>query len=119
MHVQYDPNNQHLGLLLSLSAELHPQSPYPNPYLPVSPIPPTTQPILNPRRLKWKDLRVPSWRILAGIYVSTYVDSRRRWKSAIKVLSSKGSVAWGDTVTLSSYAPPTFSVEIRASYEAD
>ncbi|KAG2040834.1 CHAT domain-containing protein [Suillus americanus] len=66
-----------------------------------------------------KNLRVPSERIPAGIYVSIDVDSRRCWKSAIKVLSSDRSVVWGDTVTLSSHASPALSVEIRASYEAD
>ncbi|KAG1897191.1 CHAT domain-containing protein [Suillus fuscotomentosus] len=64
-----------------------------------------------------KNLRVPSERIPAGIYVSINVDSRRRWKSAISVLSFDESVAWGDTVTLSSDASPALSVEIRASYE--
>ncbi|KAG2094849.1 CHAT domain-containing protein [Suillus discolor] len=64
-----------------------------------------------------KNLHVPSWRIPAGIYVSINVDSRRRWKSAISVLSSDKSVAWGDTVTLPSNASPALSIEIRASYE--
>ncbi|KAG1873970.1 hypothetical protein F4604DRAFT_1955568 [Suillus subluteus] len=64
-------------------------------------------------------LRVPSERTPAGIYVSINVDSSRYWKSAISVLSSDESVAWGDTVTLSSHASPRISVEIRASYEAD
>ncbi|KAG1827899.1 CHAT domain-containing protein [Suillus variegatus] len=64
-----------------------------------------------------KNLQVPSERIPAGIYVSINVDSRRRWKSAISVLSSDESVAWGDTVTLSSNASPALSIEIRASYE--
>ncbi|KAG1775459.1 CHAT domain-containing protein [Suillus placidus] len=58
-------------------------------------------------------------RIPAGIYISIDVGSRRRWKSAISVLSSEESVAWCDTVTLSSRASPALSVEIRASYEAD
>ncbi|KAG2344790.1 hypothetical protein BDR05DRAFT_909343, partial [Suillus weaverae] len=66
-----------------------------------------------------KNLRVPSQRIPAGIYVSIVVDSKRRWKSAIKVLSSEKSVAWGNDVTLSSSGSPAFSMEIRASYEAD
>ncbi|KAG1781138.1 CHAT domain-containing protein [Suillus placidus] len=66
-----------------------------------------------------KNLRISSKRISAGIYVSIDVDSKRCWKSAISVLSSDESVAWGDTVTLSSYALPALSVEIRASYEAD
>ncbi|KAG2034105.1 CHAT domain-containing protein [Suillus americanus] len=65
-----------------------------------------------------KNLRVPSWRFPAGIYVSINVDSQKRWKSAISVLSSDESVAWGNTVTLSSHASPALSVEIRASYEA-
>jgi hypothetical protein len=47
-----------------------------------------------------KNLKVPSGRIPAGIYASIIVDSRRRWKSAIGVLSSDESVAWGDTVIL-------------------
>ncbi|KAG2099289.1 CHAT domain-containing protein [Suillus discolor] len=64
-----------------------------------------------------KNLQVPSERVPAGIYVSINVDSRRRWKSAISVLLSDESVAWGDTVTLSSNASPALSMEIRASYE--
>ncbi|KAG2339526.1 TPR-like protein [Suillus weaverae] len=64
-----------------------------------------------------KNLRVPSKRIPAGIYVYVNVDSRRHWKSAIRIPSSKRSVAWGDTVTLSSHVSPALSVEIRASYE--
>ncbi|KAG2337946.1 hypothetical protein BDR05DRAFT_952299 [Suillus weaverae] len=66
-----------------------------------------------------KNLNVPSCRLPAGIYISINVDSRRHWKSTISVLSSEKSAAWGDTVTLSSQASPAFSVEIRASYEAD
>ncbi|KAG1773712.1 CHAT domain-containing protein [Suillus placidus] len=66
-----------------------------------------------------KNLQVPSQRIPAGIYVSIDVDSKRRWKSAIKVLSSEKSVVWGNTVTLSSWGSPAFSMEIRASYEVD
>ncbi|KAG1877227.1 CHAT domain-containing protein [Suillus subluteus] len=65
-----------------------------------------------------KNLQVPSKRIPAGICISTNVDSRRRWKSAISVLSSDKSAAWGDTVTLSSHTLPALSVEIWASYEA-
>ncbi|KAG1790402.1 CHAT domain-containing protein [Suillus plorans] len=65
-----------------------------------------------------KNLQVPSERIPAGIYVSINVDSKRRWKSAISVLSSDGSIAWGNTITLpSSHSSPALSVEIRASYE--
>ncbi|KAG1778844.1 CHAT domain-containing protein [Suillus placidus] len=69
--------------------------------------------------LSGKDLKVPSERIPAGIYISINVDSRRSWKSAISVLSSEESAAWADTVTLSPQASSAFSVEIRASYEAD
>ncbi|KAG1835853.1 CHAT domain-containing protein [Suillus subalutaceus] len=58
-------------------------------------------------------------RIPAGIYISINIDPKRHWKSTIKILSSDKSVAWGDTVTLSSHASPAFSVEIRASYEVD
>ncbi|KAG2337927.1 TPR-like protein [Suillus weaverae] len=61
-----------------------------------------------------KSLQVPSQRIPAGIYISINLDSRRRWKSTISVLSSEKSAAWGDIVTLSSQASPAFSVEIRA-----
>lgn len=65
-----------------------------------------------------KNFRIPSKRIPAGIYVSIDVDSSRCWKSAISVLSSDQSVAWGDTVTLrSSHTSSALSVEIRASYE--
>ncbi|KAG2134118.1 CHAT domain-containing protein [Suillus clintonianus] len=66
-----------------------------------------------------KNLRDPSKRVPAGIYVSIDVDSRRRWKSAISVLSSDGSVAWGDTMTLSSHESSVLSIEIRASFELD
>jgi hypothetical protein len=61
-------------------------------------------PFSNPHALSTvvsgKNLQVPSWREPAGIYVSINVDSQRRWKSAIGVLSSEESVVWGDTVTL-------------------
>ncbi|KAG2110032.1 CHAT domain-containing protein [Suillus cothurnatus] len=66
-----------------------------------------------------KNLQVPSDRIPAGIYISIIVDSSRRWNSAISVLSSDESAAWGNTVTLSLHPSPALSVEIRASYEAD
>ncbi|KAG1823765.1 CHAT domain-containing protein [Suillus subaureus] len=66
-----------------------------------------------------ENLQVPSDRIPAGIYVSINVDSRRRWKSTIRVLSSDESVAWGNTLTLSSHDSPALSMEIRASYEVD
>ncbi|KAG1775531.1 CHAT domain-containing protein [Suillus placidus] len=68
--------------------------------------------------IKGKNLKIPSCRMPAGIFISINVDSRRCWKSAISVLSSNRSAAWGDTVTLSSQASPVLSVEIRASYEA-
>ncbi|KAG2122785.1 CHAT domain-containing protein [Suillus clintonianus] len=66
-----------------------------------------------------KNLQVPSKRMPAGIYISINVDSRRRWKSAIRVLSSHKSVAWGDTATLSSHESPALSMEIRAPFELD
>ncbi|KAG2361195.1 hypothetical protein BDR07DRAFT_1334874 [Suillus spraguei] len=66
-----------------------------------------------------KELRVPSDRIPAGIYVSINDDSSRRWKSAISVLSSEKFAVWGDSVTLLSHTSSALSVEIRVSYEAD
>ncbi|KAG2123284.1 CHAT domain-containing protein [Suillus clintonianus] len=66
-----------------------------------------------------QNLQIPSHRMSAGIYISINVDSRRRWKSAIRVLSSDKSVAWGDSVTLSSHESPALSMEIRASFELD
>ncbi|KAG2123283.1 CHAT domain-containing protein [Suillus clintonianus] len=66
-----------------------------------------------------QNLQVPSTRMSAGIYISINVDSKRRWKSAIRVLSSDESVAWGDSVTLSSHESPALSMEIRASFELD
>ncbi|KAG2146332.1 CHAT domain-containing protein [Suillus clintonianus] len=65
-----------------------------------------------------KNLQVPSERIPAGIYVFIKVDSRKCWKSAVRVLSSDKSIAWGDSVTLTQ-ASPSLSVELRASYEVD
>ncbi|KAG2033447.1 hypothetical protein BDR03DRAFT_688706 [Suillus americanus] len=53
-----------------------------------------------------------SKRISAGIYVN--VDSRRRWKSVARVVSSDESVAWGDAGTLSLDASPELSAEIWA-----
>ncbi|KAG1802119.1 CHAT domain-containing protein [Suillus plorans] len=64
-----------------------------------------------------KKISVPSGRIPAGIYVSVNVDSKRCWKSAVRVLSSDSFVVWGDTVTLSPDVSPKLSVEIRASFE--
>ncbi|KAG2143668.1 CHAT domain-containing protein [Suillus clintonianus] len=66
-----------------------------------------------------ENLQVPSWRMPAGIYVSINVGLRRRWTSAIRVLSSDESVAWGDTMTLSSHESLALSMEIRASFELD
>ncbi|KAG1758648.1 CHAT domain-containing protein [Suillus occidentalis] len=66
-----------------------------------------------------RNIQLPSQRIPAGICTFINVDSRRRWKSAIGILSSDRSVAWGNAVTLSAHASPVLSVEIRASYEAD
>ncbi|KAG2148798.1 hypothetical protein DEU56DRAFT_978075 [Suillus clintonianus] len=66
-----------------------------------------------------QNLQVPSKRMPAGIHISINVDSSRRWKSAIRVLSSDTSVACGYTVTLSSHESPALSTEIRASFELD
>ncbi|KAG1862744.1 CHAT domain-containing protein [Suillus subalutaceus] len=66
-----------------------------------------------------KNLKVPSERILAGIYVSVDLKSGRRWKSAIGVLSSDESITWRDTANLSLDASPMLSVEIMASFELD
>ncbi|KAG0697804.1 hypothetical protein DFH29DRAFT_132507 [Suillus ampliporus] len=64
-----------------------------------------------------KNLNVPSERIPAGIYISIKVGSRRRWNSAVRVLSSDSSVAWGHTVTLSLDGSTRLLLEIRASFE--
>ncbi|KIK37191.1 hypothetical protein CY34DRAFT_810585 [Suillus luteus UH-Slu-Lm8-n1] len=64
-----------------------------------------------------RDLKIPSRRIPAGIYISIDVDSSRRWRSATGFLSSNESMAWGDTVTISLDASPALSVEIWASFE--
>ncbi|KAG1818667.1 CHAT domain-containing protein [Suillus subaureus] len=66
-----------------------------------------------------QNLQLPSERVPAGIYISINVDSGRRWKSAIRILSSDKSVAWGDTMTISLDASSELSVEIRASFEFD
>ncbi|KAG2364139.1 hypothetical protein BDR07DRAFT_1608411 [Suillus spraguei] len=68
--------------------------------------------------IRGQNIRVPSNRIPAGIYVSINVNSERRWTTATDVLSSEKSVVWGSTVTLSC-ATPALSIEIRASYEVD
>ncbi|KAG2029055.1 hypothetical protein BDR03DRAFT_976094, partial [Suillus americanus] len=66
-----------------------------------------------------KNIKVPSQRMPAGIYIFLNIDPRRHWKSTIGVLSSDESVAWGETVTLSLRKSPKLSVEIRASFELD
>ncbi|KAG1732547.1 hypothetical protein EDB19DRAFT_1880384, partial [Suillus lakei] len=66
-----------------------------------------------------KNIKVPSCRIPAGIFVSINFDSKRHWKSAIRVLSSDSAVAWGDTLTISPAASSRLSLEIRASFELD
>ncbi|KAG2364141.1 CHAT domain-containing protein [Suillus spraguei] len=65
------------------------------------------------------NIQVPSERMPAGIFVCINFNPRLRWKSSISLLSSRNSVVWGDTMTLSSYASPALSIEIRASYEVD
>ncbi|KAG0704924.1 hypothetical protein DFH29DRAFT_1067749 [Suillus ampliporus] len=57
-----------------------------------------------------QNIKVPSERIPAGIYVSIKFGSTRLWKSAIRVLSSDESAA-------SSHVSPQLSLEIRASFE--
>ncbi|KAG2087688.1 uncharacterized protein F5147DRAFT_764790 [Suillus discolor] len=74
-------------------------------------------PHTRPTVISGNNIQVPSWRIPAGIYISVNVDSRRRWKSPISVLSFGTSVTWGNSVTLLSHASRALSVEIRASYE--
>ncbi|KAG2108043.1 uncharacterized protein F5147DRAFT_761162 [Suillus discolor] len=72
------------------------------------------------KSISGKNFKIPSWRILAGIFVSINVNSQS-WNSAISVLPSDESLdeslAWGDTATLSSHASPALSVEMRASRE--
>ncbi|KAG2343051.1 hypothetical protein BDR05DRAFT_1000361 [Suillus weaverae] len=63
--------------------------------------------------------RALSKRIPAGVYISINVDSRRRWKSAISVLSSEESAAWGDAVTLHHLHSQSKSGRPMSSYEAD
>jgi len=47
-----------------------------------------------------KNIKVPSERIPAGIYISLHAGSKRRWKSTMGILSSEESLEWGDTVAL-------------------
>ncbi|KAG1730554.1 CHAT domain-containing protein [Suillus paluster] len=130
IHVQHALNPH--PFLLSISPELRPHSPYPTPLL-VSPLSPSNMPRVA-RRLRrgrgsWEgqyirlqvigghNINVPSKRIPAGIYVAIKFDKMKRWNSAVRVLSSDNSVAWGDSVTLSPDASPSLSLEIRASFE--
>ncbi|KAG1780660.1 CHAT domain-containing protein [Suillus placidus] len=67
--------------------------------------------------IRINDLPLPSERIPAGFYVSINVDSKRHWKSPVRVVSSDESEVLGDIVILSSREVPELSVEIRVSYE--
>ncbi|KAG2033439.1 CHAT domain-containing protein [Suillus americanus] len=70
--------------------------------------------------IRVNDLPLPSERIPAGFYVSINVDdSKKRWKSAVRVVSSDESEVLGDTVILSLRDVPQLSLEIRVSYEVD
>ncbi|KAG1817988.1 uncharacterized protein BJ212DRAFT_1576480 [Suillus subaureus] len=64
-----------------------------------------------------KNLKVPSEHIPTGVYISLNANPKRPWKSTIGVLSSDGSTAWGETVTLSLHKSPKLLVEIRAFFE--
>ncbi|KAG1775460.1 CHAT domain-containing protein [Suillus placidus] len=68
-------------------------------------------------RLNDLPLPLPSERVPAGFYVSINVDSRRRWKSPVRVPSSDKAGLLGDVVTLSLRDVPELSVEIKVSYE--
>ncbi|KAG1862770.1 CHAT domain-containing protein [Suillus subalutaceus] len=67
--------------------------------------------------IRINNLPLPSERIPAGFYVSINVDSRRRWKSAIRVVSSDKSGVLDDIVILSLLEVLELSLEIRVSYE--
>ncbi|KAG2033621.1 hypothetical protein BDR03DRAFT_967068 [Suillus americanus] len=54
----------------------------------------------GPHTLSGNNLQVHSQRIPAGIYISVNINSKRCWKTAIKVSSSHKYVVWGDIVTL-------------------
>ncbi|KAG2344404.1 hypothetical protein BDR05DRAFT_183681 [Suillus weaverae] len=69
--------------------------------------------------IRVNDLALPSERIPAGFYVTINVNSKRRWKSPVRVVSSDKSGVLGDIVILSSREVPGLSVEIRVSYELD
>ncbi|KAG1732254.1 CHAT domain-containing protein [Suillus paluster] len=64
-----------------------------------------------------KNIQASPFRMPAGIYVFIKFDSRRCWKSAVRVLSSDGAVAWGDILTISPDSSDKLSLEIRASFE--
>ncbi|KAG2147002.1 CHAT domain-containing protein [Suillus cothurnatus] len=67
--------------------------------------------------IRVNNLPLPSERIPAGFYVAINVDSKRRWKSTVRVVSSNESEVLGDIVILSLHEVPEFSLEIRVSYE--
>jgi hypothetical protein len=48
--------------------------------------------------IRVNDLPLPSERIPAGFDVSTYVDPGRRWKSAVRELSTDKSGMLGDVM---------------------
>ncbi|KAG2109160.1 CHAT domain-containing protein [Suillus cothurnatus] len=67
--------------------------------------------------IRVNNLPLPSERIPAGFYVAINVDSKRRRKSAVRVVSSDKYQVLGDIVILSLHEAPEFSLEIRVSYE--
>ncbi|KAG2094535.1 CHAT domain-containing protein [Suillus cothurnatus] len=67
--------------------------------------------------IRVNNLRLPSERIPAGFYVTIDADSKRRWKSAVRVVSSNESEVLGDIVILSLHEVPKLSLEIGVSYE--
>ncbi|KAG2094539.1 CHAT domain-containing protein [Suillus cothurnatus] len=67
--------------------------------------------------IRVNNLPLPSRRIPAGFYVTINADSKRRWKSAVRVASSDESEVLGDIVILSLHEVPELSLEIRVSYE--
>ncbi|KAG1771926.1 CHAT domain-containing protein [Suillus placidus] len=77
---------------------------------------------LEDRYIKLEFIRInylplPSERVPAGFLVSINVDSRRRWKSAVRVVSSDESKVLGDIVILSLREVPELLMEIRVCYE--
>ncbi|KAG2346327.1 hypothetical protein BDR05DRAFT_906639 [Suillus weaverae] len=67
--------------------------------------------------IRVNDLPVPSRRTPAGFYVSINIDSKRRWKSPVRVPSSDDSDMLGHTVILPLREVPELSLEIRYCYE--